>query len=145
MLKMSIEQQFRLFLYLCAFGLTAGFFFDFFKAWSKVFNFSRKTTFLVDFCFCLISALSFFYLLLCTNRGEIRFYTFTALLIGVLLYYNFGSTYFYKEFLALFQNIKCFGKNISKKARSWQESIRKRRTVYKDRLACWKRFFRKED
>ena len=142
---MPIEQQFRLFLYVCAFGLVAGLIFDFFKAWGKVFNFSRRAVFLVDFNFCLLFALTLFCLLLHTNRGEVRFYTFMALAIGILLYYGFGSPYLYQSFLVFFQAVKSLGEKIAKTVCSWQELVIKKRTIYRSYYARWKRFFRKED
>lgn len=147
MFKMSIEQQFSLFLYLCILGLITGFVFDFYKAWSKAFHFSRRAIFLVDLCFCLFLALALFCLLLHANRGEVRLYTFMALLIGILSYFNFISPYLYPKYIALSQNIKSFKKRIMKRVRFWQESVNKKRTLYRERGYCarLKRMFRKED
>ncbi len=142
---MSIEQQFLLLLYLCVFGLVIGLIFDFFKAWAKVFDFSRKIVFWMDFLFCLLFALILFYLLLLANRGEVRFYTFLALAGGIILYYGFASPYLHAHFLVFFQAIKLFKAKISKIVRSWQDLVNKKRIVYRGYYDGWKRFFRKED
>ncbi len=131
MVKMPIEQQLWLFLYLCILGLIGGLIFDFFKAWRITYNISRRATVFLDLTICLFLALSFYYLLLCSNRGEVRFYSFIALLVGIILYFAFGSSFLLRKFMALFQTLKILEKKIAKTIRSWQELVNKNRTISK--------------
>lgn len=142
---MSIGQQFLFLLYLCVFGLVVGITLDFFKAWVKVYDFPRKIVFIVDFLFWLLLAFLLFYLLLIINRGEVRLYTFLALLSGIILYFNFGSPYLHNRYLSFFRTIKYISEKITKTVRSWQDLLSKKRTVYKCRYNRWKSNFRKED
>jgi len=145
MFRMSIEQQISLFLYLCILGLVTGFVFDLYRAWIKVFHLSRKKIFFVDLCSCLFLSLVMFYLLLHANRGEVRLYTFMALLIGILLYFNFISPCLYPKLIALSQSIKLSKKGAAKRVRLWQESVNKKGILYRGCYARLKRIFRKED
>jgi spore cortex biosynthesis protein YabQ len=145
MVEMSIGQQFLFLLYLGVFGLAVGIILDFFKAWMKVFNFSRKTVFFMDFLFCLLFAFLLFHLLLIINRGEVRLYTFLALLTGIILYYNFGSPFLHNCFLRFFRTTKKIIERITKTVLSWQDLLNKKRTIYKDRYNRWKSSFRKEE
>lgn len=106
MFTVSVEQQFLVFLYLTAAGMAMGLFFDFFKAGSKVFNFSRKSIFVLDLFICLSAALIVFQALFLTNEGEVRFYVFLALFFGIIFYYIFLSRNLYQLFLKLFKTIK---------------------------------------
>lgn len=142
---MSVGQQFLFLLYLCMFGLAVGIILDFFKAWVKVYDFSRKAVFWVDFLFCLLFAFLLFYLLLIINRGEVRFYTFLALLSGIIIYFNFGSSYLHSNFLVFFRAIKFISEKINNTICSWQDLLNKKRIIYRDRYHRWKRFFRKEE
>ena len=139
MFEMPVEQQFLFLLYLGVFGLVIGMVFDFYLAWARVFNFSRKKIFLLDFLFCLFCAFIFFYLLFTTNRGLVRLYTFLASACGLVLYLYFGHPRLYSLFLTFFRSVKLCSEKIIKTVNFWQDLLNKKRTVYRGYYDGWKK------
>ncbi|RJX28857.1 MAG: hypothetical protein C4554_01940 [Dethiobacter sp.] len=144
MFSVTVEQQFMVFLYLSTAGIIIGIVFDFVKAWGKTFDFSRKTFFAIDLFLCLAATFSVFQVLFVTNWGEVRFYVFLALLLGMILYYLLFSRYLYKFFLMFFKIIKKFVLKMIKINMALQDYLNKKRIKCLESYKKLKRFLGKE-
>jgi spore cortex biosynthesis protein YabQ len=144
MLTVTVEQQFIVFLYLSTAGVMIGVVFDFVKAWGKIFHFSRKTFFAIDLFICLAATLIVYQVLFLTNWGEVRFYVFLALLLGLILYYVLFSRYLYNFFLKFFKTIKKFILKILKVNKALQDYLNKKRINCMESYKNFKKFLRKE-
>ncbi|GEM_PF-7006076 len=83
-------------LILAGFGLAC--IFDFLRCCGKIFALPKRALLFVDLLYCLFSAFFVFYLLLQVNRGEVRFYAFFSLGLGLMTYYMFCSSFVYRLF-----------------------------------------------
>ena len=83
MYNLSQEQVFICFFIL---GIIIGLIFDFFKALRKSFKTKYNITFLEDFIFIVISAVLIIFSIIKINGGNIRFFLFIGILLGVLIY-----------------------------------------------------------
>ena len=106
MFGLPVEQQLMVFLYFYAAGLITGLVFDFFKAFAKVFNFSKRIVFFLDLILCLLASFIVYYVLFLLNYGEVRLFVFLALLSGLLFYYLIISGFIYRNLLVIFRALR---------------------------------------
>ncbi|MDR3589721.1 MAG: spore cortex biosynthesis protein YabQ [Negativicutes bacterium] len=72
-------------------GMFLGGLFDFYRIMRGLFKPRRVFTSLADLLYWLLATVIVFVALLLGNWGEIRFYVFCGLLVGLLLYFRFFS------------------------------------------------------
>lgn len=106
MFGLPVEQQLLVFLYFIAVGLITGLIFDFFKAFAKVFSFSRRIIFFMDLILCLLAALIIYQILYLLNYGEVRLFVFIALVFGMFFYYLVLSVFMYRNLLIIFRALR---------------------------------------
>lgn len=133
MLGISIEQQFSVFLNFCLIGMIIGFVFELFRAFGKVFQFRRRAFFFVDLFLCLLATFYICFALFLWNYGEVRFYIFLALILGMILYYLIISRYIYKYLILTFKFV-----------RSMQDFINEKRIICIRLCYGLKKYFLKE-
>lgn len=68
-------------------GMAMGVVFDSYRVLSIRFHFARWSIHMLDVLYWVASALFIFRVLYASNRGELRFYVFLGLLLGVCLYF----------------------------------------------------------
>lgn len=83
MLKFSDYQIFVLFFII---GLIIGLLFDFFRAIRKVFKTNDLITFLEDLLFLFFSGTIVIYSIIKISGGNIRFYVFISIFLGIYIY-----------------------------------------------------------
>lgn len=86
------ESQLATFLWLALTAIALSFLFDCYRFMRKTFRLRVWTTAVADLCFWLLAALIVFFVLLCSNGGEMRLYVFISLALGVLVYYRLLSS-----------------------------------------------------
>lgn len=89
------------------FGFSLGFFYDLFSAFRITFK-NAVILFLSDFIFCIITAVTYYLLLIGFLSGEFRFFSFFFSALGVFLYYLFLKGFIRRIFLFLLKAIKGF-------------------------------------
>lgn len=67
-------------------GIIIGFLFDCFRIIRKSFKTSDMITYIEDILFWIIAGITTLYFIFIYNNGEIRFYIFLGILIGILFY-----------------------------------------------------------
>jgi spore cortex biosynthesis protein YabQ len=72
-------------------GLGLGFFFDIYRVLTGKLNIKRWLTAILDILFGLAAAVAVFRVLYYSNFGELRFFIFVALMLGIYLYYKWFS------------------------------------------------------
>lgn len=87
----SLLDQFRAFAATVAAGLTAGFFYNYYREVRKAFRFKKLGTTLGDIVFWLVTTAMIFLVLLRGNWGEVRLYVFVGLFLGAFFYYRLFS------------------------------------------------------
>lgn len=78
--------QEQIFIFFFIIGVIIGILFDIFRAFRKSFKTSDKITFIEDITFLLIAGLLLITSIIKLNNGEIRFYLFIAIFLGILIY-----------------------------------------------------------
>jgi len=144
MLGISNEHQFIIFLNFCLVGIVIGFVFELFRTFGKVFQFKRRTFFFVDLFICLLATLFIYSALFVWNYGEVRFYIFLALTLGITLYYLIMSRYISKRLILIFKFIRLIIAKIIKWKNVMQDFINKKRISCISRLNRFKKNFLKE-
>lgn len=91
-----IINQAQLFLIFLVNGVIIGLFFDFFRILRKSFKTKDFMTYFEDFIFWILTGAIILYTIFKFNNGEIRFYMFIAIAVGVVLYMILFSSYFIK-------------------------------------------------
>lgn len=114
-------------------GCLLGFIFDFFRAIRKSIKNSNIATYIEDIIYVIISFMIIVSALQILNDGELRFYIFLGIFIGVILYFIFISKYVIKieswiisNIVKLFKKILFFIKNC------FNEIVKKRRILKKN-------------
>jgi spore cortex biosynthesis protein YabQ len=142
MLEISIEQQLVVFLLLIVLGFISGLLFDLLRGCGKGFEFSKSIIFLTDLVFCILFTLVVSRVLYRLNWGELRFYVFLALLLGIIFYYGLCSRFVYHI-------AKHFSKIIYRKAlnlqKRWQGFTKKSRIVFYKGYTSLNNLFRKDE
>lgn len=94
----SLNAQFYAFIITVLAGVTIGILFDFYRVIRGLVRPKKVFTYLGDLTFWVISTLVVFFLLLIGNWGEIRFYVWVGVLVGITLYQKYLSKYIIKLF-----------------------------------------------
>ena len=92
---MVINQAYLFFIFIVN-GILIGIFFDFFRILRKSFNTKDFVTYIEDILFWILTGFSILYFIFIFNNGEIRFFMFVAIGIGVILYMKIFSSIFIK-------------------------------------------------
>jgi spore cortex biosynthesis protein YabQ len=79
--------QNQIFLFFLVIGLGIGIFYDFFRALRKNISTSDLVTQIEDIIFLVISIIIILYSIIKVSGGEVRFYIFLAIFLGILLYF----------------------------------------------------------
>jgi spore cortex biosynthesis protein YabQ len=99
-------------------GFLGGLLYDFYRACGRILYIKRRAVFVGDLLFWLLFTAAALILLLLANQGEVRFYVFLALVLGILFYSKFFSRFFYLLFCRIFElpvsGIRYFVKKIKK-------------------------------
>ncbi|MGI6327817.1 MAG: spore cortex biosynthesis protein YabQ [Dethiobacteria bacterium] len=140
MFGLPVEQQLLVFLYFNAAGLMTGLVFDFFKAFAKVFSFSKKMVFFLDLILCLLVSFIVYYILFLLNYGEVRLFVFLALLFGMLFYYLVISGFMYRNLLVIFKALRSIIFKILKLLNILQDFIRRITNYLGQRITTCKAF-----
>lgn len=91
-----VENQAYLFLVFSLTGVVLGVLFDFFRVLRKTFKTGDFVTYIEDILFWILTGFSILYFIFIFNNGEIRFFMFVAIGIGVILYMKIFSSIFIK-------------------------------------------------
>ena len=101
-----VTNQAYLFLIFVLNGLLIGFIFDIFRILRISFKTKDFVTYIQDILFWLITGAIVLYSIFVFNNGEIRFYMFLGMVIGVILYILLFSKYIIKFNVQLINIIK---------------------------------------
>lgn len=101
-----INNQAYLFLIFSINGLVIGLLFDFFRILRKTFKTKDFVTYLEDILFWILTGLILLYSIFTFNNGEIRLYMFLGILLGIIIYMLFISSYFIKINVVIINFIK---------------------------------------
>ena len=102
---MELSTQIRTFLLIVTTGIVLGILFDTYRVLRRRFRPPWLVTSLTDLLYCLLASAIAFTALLAGNWGELRFYVYIALLVGIIAYYRLVSQYVMKFIMALLQLI----------------------------------------
>lgn len=94
----SLNSQFYAFLVTILAGITIGILFDFYRVIRGMVRPKKVFTYLGDLTFWVISTLVVFFMLLIGNWGELRFYVWVGVLVGITVYLRYLSRYMLKVF-----------------------------------------------
>ncbi len=90
---MSLETQVMTMLMMFVCGSALGIVMDVYRITARELRLSRMLTPLLDAAFWIAATWAVFRMLIGSNEGELRFYVFLALLIGLWFYYKTASTW----------------------------------------------------
>ncbi len=105
-MEVSVTNQAYIFLSSVAGGLIIGFVFDIFRILRKVVKTANFITYLEDILFWILAAIIIFALVFITNNGELRWYEFLGVLLGVIFYNLIFSSYVIKISVTVVNFIK---------------------------------------
>ena len=80
--------QLKTFLMMAGFGFLLGLFFDLYQAFLKRNSISKYYLALLDVLFGITAGAFAFFVLLCANYGDLRFFVFVSIFLGLLLYFR---------------------------------------------------------
>lgn len=92
---MVVNQAYLFFIFIIN-GILIGILFDFFRILRKSFNTKDFVTYIEDVLFWILIGFSILYFIFVFNNGEIRFFMFVAIGLGVILYMKIFSSVFIK-------------------------------------------------
>ena len=92
---MVINQAYLFFIFIVN-GILIGILFDFFRILRKSFKTKDFVTYIEDILFWILTGFSILYFIFMFNNGEIRFFMFVAIGIGIILYMKIFSSVFIK-------------------------------------------------
>lgn len=101
-----VSNQIYLFLIFVANGILIGIFFDFFRICRISFKTKDITTYFQDFLFWILTCFSILYFIFVFNNGEIRFFMFMAIVLGITIYMLTFSAMFIKANVTIIAFIK---------------------------------------
>ena len=107
-----ITNQAYLFLIFTLNGFIIGLLFDFFRILRRSFKTSNFVTYIEDILFWIITGFLVLYSIFTFNNGEIRFFMFLGIFIGVLLYLIILSGFMIRINVYLITIFKKMTKNI---------------------------------
>lgn len=108
---MNFFSQEEIFLLFFIIGIIIGLIFDFFKVLRKSFKTKDIITFIEDLLFLLVSGVLIIFGIIKLNGGEVRFYLFLGIFLGVLIYSLTISNLYViilYEFVRICKKIFCF-------------------------------------
>ena len=105
-----VTNQTSLFLIFIVNGILIGLLFDFFRVLRKSFKTSDIVTYIEDILFWILTGFIILYSIFVFNNGEIRLFLFLGIILGIISYLLFVSSYIIKINVAI---IKFFKKVIS--------------------------------
>ncbi len=123
--ELALDPQLASLLGLSLAGLVLGVVFDFLRSCSRILRFSKKTIIITDLLFCLAASLFVFSVLFQVNRGEVRFYTFFSLGLGLFVYFIVFSAFVYWFFFRGMAIIRDFLLKITKMFARLQDFFKK--------------------
>ena len=90
-------------------GIIIGILFDFFRILRKTFKTSDLITYIEDSLFWILTGIIILYSIFVFNSGEIRFFIFFGIILGVFLYMLLFSSYIIKINVKIYwlYRIKC--------------------------------------
>ena len=106
MIKSMVENQAFLFLIFTLNGMLIGLLFDFFRILRKSFKTADIVTYIQDVLFWILTGIIILYSIFVFNNGEIRFYMFIGIAIGISLYILLLSQYVIKINVVLITTLK---------------------------------------
>lgn len=103
---MMVTNQAYLFCIFIINGIIIGILFDFFRILRKTFNTSDLITYIEDSLFWILTGIIILYSIFVFNNGEIRFFIFFGIILGVFLYMLLFSSYIIKINVKIINFIK---------------------------------------
>lgn len=91
-----VINQTSLFLIFIVNGILIGLLFDFFRVLRKSFRTSDIVTYIEDILFWILTGFIILYSIFIFNNGEIRLFLFLGIILGIILYLLFVSSYIIK-------------------------------------------------
>lgn len=101
-----VTNQAYIFLIFVLNGILIGFIFDTFRILRISFKTKDIVTYIEDILFWILTGGIIIYSIFVFNNGEIRFYTFFGIVIGVVLYMMLFSTYIIKGSVEIIKIVK---------------------------------------
>lgn len=101
-----IENQAYLFIIFVINGVLIGLLFDFFRILRRSFKTNDFMTYVEDIIFWILTGLIILYSIFTFNNGEIRFFMFLAILLGIIIYMLSLSSYVIKINVKIIITIK---------------------------------------
>jgi len=102
----SLSSQFISLLTMIISGMMLGVLYDIYRVVASQFHFRRWLISLLDIMYWILSALFVFRMLYLSNSGEVRFYVFFGLTIGIIFHYVYFSPLTIKIIILLIKWIK---------------------------------------
>lgn len=109
-----VINQTSLFLIFIVNGILIGLLFDFFRILRKSFKTSDIVTYVEDILFWILTGFIILYSIFVFNNGEIRLFLFLGIILGIILYLLFVSSYVIKINVFIIKFIKKVIYSISK-------------------------------
>ena len=114
----NILNQLSIFIIFFGAGIIIGFIFDFFRILRKTFKTCDLITYIEDILFFLIVGVILIFIIFTFEEGQIRFFNFIGIFIGIIMYLLVVSNFFIKinvYIIIKIKNIlKCIFKNVYK-------------------------------
>lgn len=101
-----INNQAYLFVIYFICGIIIGIFFDLFRILRKSFKTSDFITYIEDIIFGILTGIFLIFMLFIFNNGQLRFYIFLAIILGLIIYMLTISKYFIKINVKIIVTIK---------------------------------------
>ena len=114
----NILNQLSIFIIFFGAGIIIGFIFDFFRILRKTFKTCDLITYIEDILFFLIVGVILIFIIFTFEEGQIRFFNFIGIFIGIIMYLLVVSKFFIKINVYIINKIKnilkCIFKNVYK-------------------------------
>ncbi|WP_371320264.1 spore cortex biosynthesis protein YabQ [Chengkuizengella axinellae] len=103
---MNLSDQFITLITMIVSGMMLGVIFDIYRVVASQFHFRRWLISLLDVVYWILSTLFVFRMLYLSNSGEVRFYIFIGLTVGVIFHYVYFSSITIKIILICIKVVK---------------------------------------
>jgi len=134
----SLEVQIRTFAYMILLGNFLAFIFDIYRVIRSFGLLGDLITKIIDFSFCVLAGTMTFVVLLKSNVGDVRFYIFIGLAVGILLYNRLFSKFVIRYFRLILEKIIIFIKQILKLIQKLYNFIKRGLVAFKEKIAEFK-------
>ncbi|MBR3255854.1 MAG: spore cortex biosynthesis protein YabQ [Clostridia bacterium] len=127
-----INNQAYLFFIFSLDGFIIGLLFDFFRILRKCFKTANLVTYIEDILFWILTGFLVLYTIFIFNNGEIRFFMFIGIIIGIALYILLLSKYIITInvfIINIFKNLTKSTKNVLKNLRKIGDFRKKNRIL----------------